>query len=165
LPSIACSERSARSAKTRHFATKLTPPDDDQPGSLRYGSSHKINDWIEIKTWRRVDFPAIQPGPDHVPSKLRQTFYIDQPGSTSFRETHPVGVEVRVISIFPAIRRHAGNIRSDGVVAVWQVDVEDETTILVRSSFRTDYHCLHDQLLLAWGADPPSDNLGESSLL
>lgn len=30
------------------------PPSDDQPGSFRYGSSHRIMDWIEINTCSRI---------------------------------------------------------------------------------------------------------------
>lgn len=58
---------------------------------------------------------------------------------------HPICVEIRVVPIFPAIRGHTGNIRSDRIVAVRQVDVEDETTVLVWGTLWTDNHCLYNQ--------------------
>ena len=47
-----------------------------QPGSLKYGSSTIINDWIDTKTCRKVDVSLFQLSPfcpDQVPSKDKQT--------------------------------------------------------------------------------------------
>lgn len=57
-----------------YFLLAAEPLCDAHPGSLQYGSSHRMRLWIEMRTWRRVDLPAIHPGPDHVPRRLRQTF-------------------------------------------------------------------------------------------
>lgn len=59
------------SASTHHSDTGCA-----SPGSFKYGSSEKMRLWIEIRTWRRVLCPEIQPGPCHVPSRLKHTFYI-----------------------------------------------------------------------------------------
>ena len=42
-------------------------------GSLAKGVSHMICDWIEMSTCESVLVPGTQPGPAHVPSRLRQT--------------------------------------------------------------------------------------------
>jgi hypothetical protein len=72
--SAIASTRTIRRIFAEYALLWAEPPLFAQPGSFRYGSSHMIRDCIEIRTWRRVDEPAIQPGPCHVPSSDRQTF-------------------------------------------------------------------------------------------
>lgn len=70
------------------------PPSAAQPGSLQYGSSHRINDWMEMSTWRSVDWPAIQPGPDQVPRRDRHTFCTSQLSAESGSfEAEECGIE------------------------------------------------------------------------